>query len=205
MKRTSLLLALILVTSTIAEVSVGLDLTFNGGVDRNEQLQGGNAGTEQTHSVVSTGITPSLLFLVNDRLEVVPTAGFWFSRAKNIVEDADGTERVDYESTVHGFSGGCGLYVRVVEGAVLRLGLGPRIHARAGFNDNGSYYRMEIPLEFAVNTDFIVNDRFFIRMSPRIAAFQFVHEETDAQRTNSVDFLDIATMWLPTMGFYITF
>jgi hypothetical protein len=183
-----------------AEVSLGINLSTNltYGKTEKEVPQGEEYERVTTYAL---SMYPSAIIVPTGKFEIVPTLGFFVIREKTVEEDVDGEER-EREDTRVGVGGGCGLFFRLIEGNVLRLSLGPDVFVWYG-DENDT---LDVSIGLPVNVDFLLNERWFLRLGSRLVAIRYIHEEQGRdEKTNSFTFFDIQSMLQARLGFYLTF
>ncbi len=194
---------MVLASVVAAEVSVGLNLSTFLTTEKDVSQQG-QQEREQTRTTYRLELIPSVI-ICPGRLEIVPSGGFVVQTEHRRVE-LDGVEQSDGEATHVGGGGGCGFFLRAIEGSVLRLSIGPDVWVWVYNPDGDENTEFETLLGLPVNVDLLLTHRLFIRMSSRLfrAGYRFDNNGAD-DHVSTFTFFDIATMWTPTLGFYFTF
>lgn len=196
----SVIFILMLSLYALAEVSLGINLSTNLTLDKTEKEvpQGEEYERVTTYEL---SMYPSIIIVPSGKFEIVPTLGFFIKREKTVEEDVDGEEK-EKKSTRAGVGGGCGLYFRLIEGNVLRLSLGPDVFV---WYDDGNE-SVDASIGAPANVDFLLSQRWFLRLGSRLVAIRYVYEERGRdEHTNSFTFFDIQSMLQAALGFYFTF
>ncbi len=200
------LLAVMLISNAFsAEISLGLSLSTYLTRDANvRQVENGEVHERTT--TYNLDMFPSLCIVPSGRFEIVPVFGISLHKIKTVEEDEDGEETNRDESREFGIGGGCGLFARLIEGRAFRLSLGPDVFFWVYNPDDNNYETIEFTLGLPVNVDFLLSERWFLRLNSRLVAVGFTHEnEGPDEKTNSFTFFDIESMLGLNLGFYFTF
>lgn len=191
---------LMLSLCALAEVSLGINLSTNLILDKTEEQKQQGEEYERT-TVYELNMYPSVLIVPTGKFEIEPVFGFKIKREKTVKEDVDGEETESKRSSF-GVGGGCGLFFRLIEGNVLRLSLGPDVF---GWYKE-EHDSVDVSIGFPANVDFLLSQRWFLRLGSRLVAIRYVYEERGRdEHTNSFTFFDIQSMLQATLGFYFTF
>jgi hypothetical protein len=192
-------------SAAFADVSFGVDAFVQ--INLNGEVNETGPGEENVRErLYQLSVYPSLILEPAQRLEVVPVVGFDVTRFKRTREDADGNETTTADQTDWGTGGGCGVFLRIVDENVFRLSLGPDVRLRfAGFDDPDDHWSFATTVAMPLNTDFIITNDFFFRMSPRLAALTYTFERwQDDNHSNTFNFTGL-TSWDVHLGFFWTF
>jgi len=185
-----------------AEVSIGGQLMTYLKTEKNVNEANDRENTSTTWEFK---LIPSVIIIPGmSNIEIVPSAGMgvrmrsWDNENQQNPQEGDETEV--------SFGGGCGIFYRAVEGDVLRLSLGPDCFLWFTNPDGDDNFIMDMTLGLPVDLDFLLTDRLFIRAGNRPVFFHYQrNKHNDNFHESVVEFFNINTLWLPSLGFYVTF
>ena len=198
-----LLFVLLVSCSTVAEVSMGVNLSTS--LDRDVHKWEVQQETQYERTTTyELDLYPSLIIVPSGKFEIVPSFGFTLMREKTVDENPAGNER-ERRSTDLGVGGGCGLFFRLIQSTVFRLSLGPDVFLLYYSPDNDED-EFDVSLGLPVNVDFLLSGRVFLRLGSRLVTMRYLYQDhgTD-DRTNHFTFFDIESMLEARLGFFFTF
>ncbi|MBD3391835.1 MAG: hypothetical protein GF418_07240 [Chitinivibrionales bacterium] len=203
MRRFTILLIALWAVSALAEVSVGVNLATDLYTERDVRDED-NDDNEDTETIYNLQVIPSVIILAGSRLEIVPGAGFSLEAGSREDVRPGGTTESDWTNV--GFGGGCGFFVRLIEGEVFRLSLGPDGWFWVRNPDGDDNTELDVIGGLPVNIDLLLTHRLFVRISSRLLAVKWEYDKDgDNAHRSRITYFDINSMISPVLGFYFTF
>lgn len=193
-----------IVAHSVAQVSIGGNFSTSLVQDRNINDQ---IGREVTTTEWEFKLVPSVIIVPGSgKLEIVPSAGIGVTVGSEEIKNPPPAPVEESDWTNVGFGGGLGVFVRAVEGTVLRLSLGPEgffwVDMPEGDDNNDVTVGAAVP----INLDFLLTQKVFIRASARVITVSYYRDNiNDRHYTSQVRFFDISSLWAPVLGFYVNF
>jgi hypothetical protein len=192
-------LILLFCVPAVAEVSIGgnLGLRLTRDTDRfaddRERVTTEFAVTAMPSFIIVQGV---------GAMELVPFGGVSARVTGTEQIDAAGETTDENNSTSYDIMLGAGLFFRLLQNRSFRFAPGPDMQLTYSDVENGQD-SVSVSVGMQVNVDFMIAERLFIRMGPRLAEVRISRTE-DTNPDTRITFFDIHSLWRPVLGFYVT-
>lgn len=206
-----------------AKVEFGTDIGFSFNSDINKvEYNDSDAGDEKEKWSGNSVVINPRISILTDKVEFAPSVYFGLANSKYVEEEGDSTINTDRTMNLR-YGIGFGAYFKLVRSEHVRLSIGPGV----SFINNSktidlessddtnykSYSNFDLSLGFPLNLDILAGDKFGLRLSSRVIAFDWDHYAYQInydwgdgpKRSNNEFNIDVTALFSPSFGFFIRF